>query len=402
MATPSESVSTPRSGGGGGDPGVGVDPRKDFASRHRVKKLLETYTMTADRSLMGPDQASEDAFHQKYYNNAYKLPPDVELSKTTSPPSEKLHDNSDSGSRVDLAASKRLHMQMAAAAAMAAGLKGGGGAGMPSPPTHRRNHPGNGLVTLSRIDGNGYGGGSSGAGGGHSGGGLSGVDAVGTVVPGAPPSSNTVTTADFGHSGGGSGLGSLGVASGLHGSRSRSTSSDPRHLTGEMIRQMNSLKQKDSATIVASLADCQRQQLQMQAIYERALREKSYLKYNNHSKPSTTTTSGAAAAASAASALASTGSGPQPLGGGSSTTGNGSSTATTAAASAPVFSARDRGQANLSETRLANRNIACFDVGGEKRCCLPQILNSVLDQISLPAIHAACDKATFKGRCLNL
>ena len=58
----------------------------------------------------------------------------------------------------------------------------------------------------------------------------------------------------------------------------------------------------------------------------------------------------------------------------------------------PVFSARDRGQANLSETRLANRNIACFEVGGEKRCCLPQILNSVLDQISLQAIHAACDE----------
>ena len=57
-----------------------------------------------------------------------------------------------------------------------------------------------------------------------------------------------------------------------------------------------------------------------------------------------------------------------------------------------MFSARDRGQANLSETRLANRDIACFDVGGEKRCCLPQILNGVLDQFSLPAIHAACDE----------
>jgi hypothetical protein len=57
-----------------------------------------------------------------------------------------------------------------------------------------------------------------------------------------------------------------------------------------------------------------------------------------------------------------------------------------------VSSARDRGQANLSETRLANRDIACFEVGGEKRCCLPQILNSVLDQISLAAIHSACDE----------
>ena len=145
VATPSDHT-TPRS-----ESLAGSDPRKDFASRHRVKKLLETYTMTADRSLMGPDQASEqDAFrdHQKYYSSAYKLPPDVELSKTTSPPSEK--DNSETISRVDLAASKRLQMQMAAAAAMAAGLKGGGGAGAPSPPTQRRNQAGNGLVTLSR------------------------------------------------------------------------------------------------------------------------------------------------------------------------------------------------------------------------------------------------------------
>ena len=100
-----------------------------------------------------------------------------------------------------------------------------------------------------RIDGNGYNGNGNG-----------GVDAVGTVPaqggtgPALPPSSNA---ADFHPH--------------LHGSRSRS-SSDPRHLTGEMIRQMNALQKKDSATIVASLADCQRQQLQMQAIYERALR----------------------------------------------------------------------------------------------------------------------------------
>ena len=82
---------------------------------------------------------------------------------------------------------------------------------------------------------------------------------AGTVAGSALPSANTVTAADFGH--------------GLHGpSRSRSSSSDPRHLTGEMINQMNALRKKDSATMAASLADCHRQQLQMQAIYERALR----------------------------------------------------------------------------------------------------------------------------------
>ena len=50
------------------------------------------------------------------------------------------------------------------------------------------------------------------------------------------------------------------------------------------------------------------------------------------------------------------------------------------------------GHAILSETQIANRNIAAFDVGGEKWCCLPQILTGVLAQINLPAIHAACDE----------
>ena len=45
----------------------------------------------------------------------------------------------------------------------------------------------------------------------------------------------------------------------------------------------------------------------------------------------------------------------------------------------------------LGETRIAGRAIACFYIGGEARCCLPQILNSILDQISLTAIHSSCD-----------
>lgn len=286
----------------------GPDPHKDFASRPRVKKLLETYKMTADRSLMGPE-ASEEAFNQhKYYYNSpsvYKLPPDVELSKT-SPPNDK--DNSHEMSkpnRVDLEASKRLHtMQMAMAAAAAqAGLKGGGPAPV-SPPPPELIKSGNSLVTLSRIDGNGY-----------------------------NDASSTVTDI-------------------YHPARSRSSGDRSGHLTGEMIRQINAL-QKQKSSFAASFADIQRQQLQMQATYERVLREKTYLKYNNAGK---------------------------------------SSSSSTSVSVGPVFSARDRGQANLSETRLASRNIACFDVGGEKRCCLPQILNSVLDQVSLNAIHAACDE----------
>lgn len=142
--------------------GPASDSHKDFASRPRVKKLLETYKMTADRSLMGPE-ASEEAFNQhKYYYNSpsvYKLPPDVELSKT-SPPNDKdqdCHDisklvpaNAGGVNRVDLEASKRLHtMQMAmAAAAASAGLKGGGPPPPSPPPEHIKS--GNSLVTLSR------------------------------------------------------------------------------------------------------------------------------------------------------------------------------------------------------------------------------------------------------------
>ena len=60
--------------------------------------------------------------------------------------------------------------------------------------------------------------------------------------------------------------------------RSRSSSQDPRHLTGEMIRHINALQKKggNAATLAASLADYQRQQLQMQATYERVLRVSSF------------------------------------------------------------------------------------------------------------------------------
>ena len=88
----------PKGGGGGAaaahPPASSAPPStdnkiKDFASTHRVKKLLETYTMTAERSMMGPT-ASEDAFHQQKYlggghasnysTSTYKLPPGMNIS----------------------------------------------------------------------------------------------------------------------------------------------------------------------------------------------------------------------------------------------------------------------------------------------------------------------------------
>ena len=63
----------------------------------------------------------------------------------------------------------------------------------------------------------------------------------------------------------------------------------------------------------------------------------------------------------------------------------------------PVLSTRtdlhNPGHAKLQSAKLAGRgNIACFYIGGEARCCLPLILNSILDQISLHSINLSCDE----------
>ena len=125
-----------------------IEKAKDFASTHRVKKLLEQYSMSAERSIMGPD-ASEEAFNQKAYfggfsgGSSYKLPPDVELSKT-SPLSEASH--SSEAAKVDVAASRRLQLQMTAG-----GLKGGGPMSPPPTVATINAKSSNGLVTLSRY-----------------------------------------------------------------------------------------------------------------------------------------------------------------------------------------------------------------------------------------------------------
>jgi len=67
----------------------------------------------------------------------------------------------------------------------------------------------------------------------------------------------------------------------------------------------------------------------------------------------------------------------------------------------PVFIAADKqGHGGQSETLLDGEPIACFTVGGEKRLCLPQILNSVLRDFSLTQINAICsDLQIFCSRC---
>ncbi|ROT70422.1 putative ski oncogene-like [Penaeus vannamei] len=62
----------------------------------------------------------------------------------------------------------------------------------------------------------------------------------------------------------------------------------------------------------------------------------------------------------------------------------------------PVLAAADKGSPGSSrgceETLLDGEPIACFNVGGERRLCLPQILNTVLREFSLWQINNVCDE----------
>lgn len=71
----------------------------------------------------------------------------------------------------------------------------------------------------------------------------------------------------------------------------------------------------------------------------------------------------------------------------------------------PVLAVADKGSPaagghGREETLLDCEPIACFNVGGEKRLCLPQILNSVLRDFSLAQINAVCDELRiYCSRC---
>uniref|UniRef100_A0A667XPU9 SKI-like proto-oncogene a n=1 Tax=Myripristis murdjan TaxID=586833 RepID=A0A667XPU9_9TELE len=54
----------------------------------------------------------------------------------------------------------------------------------------------------------------------------------------------------------------------------------------------------------------------------------------------------------------------------------------------------------LTHSLLEGESISCFAVGGEKRLCLPQVLNSVLRDFSLQQINAVCDELyVYCSRC---
>ncbi|XP_071946177.1 uncharacterized protein [Antedon mediterranea] len=66
----------------------------------------------------------------------------------------------------------------------------------------------------------------------------------------------------------------------------------------------------------------------------------------------------------------------------------------------PVLTPIDNSRSEKCETILENERIACFIVGGEKRLCLPEILNSVLRDYSLRQINLVCDELyIYCSRC---
>lgn len=57
----------------------------------------------------------------------------------------------------------------------------------------------------------------------------------------------------------------------------------------------------------------------------------------------------------------------------------------------PILTTPDTSRSERTETILEGESISCFIVGGEKRLCLPQVLNSVLREFTLQQINQECD-----------
>ena len=65
----------------------------------------------------------------------------------------------------------------------------------------------------------------------------------------------------------------------------------------------------------------------------------------------------------------------------------------------PILTTPDQ-RSERSETVLERETISCFVVGGEKRLCLPQVLNTVLREFGLPQINQVCDELQiYCSRC---
>ena len=68
--------------------------------------------------------------------------------------------------------------------------------------------------------------------------------------------------------------------------------------------------------------------------------------------------------------------------------------------SVPSSTVNTSGNTYLSDTSLEGQIIACFLVGGERRLCLPQILNTLLKPFDIEQVHQVCQKLNiYFSRC---
>ena len=66
----------------------------------------------------------------------------------------------------------------------------------------------------------------------------------------------------------------------------------------------------------------------------------------------------------------------------------------------PFLFPLDTSQSDKSDTTLEGETVACFMVGGERRLCLPQILNTVLKPFTMEEVYEACsDMNIYFSRC---
>lgn len=299
------------------------------APTHRIKKLLDSFMGSASHSLTGP-AAHSDLEEPPYKRMAYKLPPDVELSKTSS------LDEDDSEKDLKVKASPG-----------------------PIKSVDLADRIGNGLVTLSRIDDH--------ASNNHhhrhpeksqpgSGNYVGSRHSLPSVEPQRPRmlmGQHQLSVANHDR-------GRYVQANDLYSPGSN------RHLSGEAIRRLGQSKEQQQPSSNHYPGP-------LSAVDNRLLPSQDKLRL----------------AATGGHSTASPGSQPfkRPNNGNPA-----DPNAMPPSVTVPVLSTRDRGQSELTDTTLNGEKISCFSVGGEFRLCLPQILNTVLDSEPLQRIHQACDE----------
>ncbi len=163
------------------------------------------------------------------------------------------------------------------------------------------------------------------------------------------------------------------------------SSSAPTHLTGEMIRRLREKqKMKNAAAVASAVASVAAVTTSGGRQFNRSI--------SSSSPPAMPAASSSAATASTASRTTSD---IKPSGGPGSATPRGPSPASASEVRKPMpplMSRRDTTSADLEETVMNGQVITCFNIGGEMRLCLPQILKLILSDFHWEQICLACEE----------